>query len=421
MGLFDWLLRTLFGPRRRKVSRLETDDIDVVDEAIVHGGPLKPGHRRRALRDPRLLPKRRPPVRLRRKRPRIFSRSDAARLFAATLRTANRTLRDLAPDPAQLERYGLPVWKDEADVARALDVSVGELRFFSIHRARERVGHYAAFTIPKRSGGERLILAPKPRLKALQRKLLPLLIDRLPVAEPAHGFRKNRSIGTGAQPHVGRRVLVQMDLSDFFPTVTFPRVRGLLVALGYGYPVAATLAALMTEAQRQPVEIDGTLYHVPIGPRHCVQGAPTSPGLCNAVAVRLDHRLAGLARRAGFQYTRYADDITFSGADAAKVGTLLAASRKIVEAEGFRLNDAKTRVSRAGRRQTVTGVSVNDVLGVSRRERRKLRARIHRASTGTPSPQETAAIEGTLAFLQMLNREQAERLRRRWGSRDPIT
>ena len=416
MGLFTWLRTKLFGPPKRDVSMLGGHDVDAVAEKVdVSGGPLKPNHLRRALRDPRLLPKHKPAVRLRKKK-RIFSGRDAARLFAGTLRTTNRRLRDLAPDEEQLRRYGLPVWKTEAEVAAALGISVGELRFFSIHRDKERVRHYVTFAVPKRSGGERVIQAPKARLKALQRKLLGLLVDRLPLAEPAHGFRVSRSIRTGAEPHVGQAVLVQMDLADFFPSVTFPRVRGLLIALGYGYPVAATLAALMTEAERQPVDVDGTIFHVPVGPRHCVQGAPTSPGLCNAVVVRLDRRLSGLARRAGFRYTRYADDITFSGTDPRRIGFLLVFARRVIESEGFRLNDAKTRVSRRGQRQVVTGVSVNDTLGLSRKARRRLRARIHHArSKATHDPAEAAAIEGHLAYVNMLNPGQAAALRRGWG------
>jgi RNA-directed DNA polymerase len=416
MGLGDWLKRLWRGTRKRDVSGLGGDDLDVVEELVdLSGGPLKPNHLRRALRDRRLLPKRKPVVYLRKHKPRLFSRSDAARLFAATLRTSNRNLRDLAPDEEQLTRYGLPLWKTEADVATALGVSVGELRFFSIHRDKERVRHYVSFAIPKRSGGERLIHAPKARLKALQRRLLSFLVNRLPVSDAAHGFRSGRSIRTGAEPHSGQRVLVQMDLSDFFPTVTYPRVRGFFIALGYSYPVAATLAALATESERQPVDVDGTVYHVPVTPRHCVQGAPTSPGICNAVVVRMDRRLGGLARWAGFRYTRYADDLTFSGDDPKKVGAILVHARRIVEAEGFRVNDTKTRISRKGQRQVVTGVTVNDVVGLSRRERRQLRARIHRVQSEGLAPAERAAVDGYLAYVHMLNPGQAEGIRARWN------
>src|SRR5439155_13398728 len=173
------------------------------------------------------------------------------------------------------------------------------------------------------SGGKRLIMAPKRRLKMVQRKLLELLVERLPVSEHAHAFRRGRSIRTGAEPHVGKRFVLKLDLKDFFPSVTFARVRGLLIAYGYSYPVATTLTILMTEAERQPVEVDGTIFHVPVGERHCVQGAPTSPGLCNVIALRLDRRLSGLAKKRGFAFTRYADDLIFSGnADRAKVQEL---------------------------------------------------------------------------------------------------
>ena len=412
MGVFEWLRRVFGGRPRRDVTRLPgIDGADAVRETIdVSGGPLKPHHLRRALRDPRLLPK---AIRhtVRGKRRQVLSRDEADRLFAGTLRTTNRHIRDLAPDVEQLERYKLPVWRTEGDLAQALGISVRELRFFAIHREKEKAPHYVCFAIPKRSGGERIILAPKPRLKAVQRRLLELLVNRLPASDQAHGFRRARSIRTGAEPHVGQAMLVQMDLQDFFPTVTYPRVRGLLLALGYGYPVAATLAALMTESQRQPVEVDGVVYHVPVGPRHCVQGAPTSPGLCNAVTVKLDHRLRGLAAAKGFRYTRYADDLTFSTETRRDPAGLVSAATQIIQAEGFAVNTAKTRVSRRGRRQVVTGVSVASVLGLSRRERRRLRARIHRLGAGA-DPLEAARVEGHLAYVRMLNPAQAEALRR---------
>jgi hypothetical protein len=262
------------------------------------------------------------------------------------------------------------------------------------------------FAIPKRRGGERLILAPKRELKALQRQLLGLLAEKLPVSEHAHGFRGGRSIRSNAEPHVGKRVVVKLDLQDFFPSVHVGRVRGLLVALGYAYPVAATLAALMTEAPRQPVVDGGVVYHVPVGSRHCVQGAPTSPALCNALLLTLDHRLAGLARHFGFSYSRYADDLTFSGDDAtqAQVQALIRLASRVVAAEGFRVNRDKTRILRSGGRQTVCGVVVNRDLGLSRRDRRRLRAELHQAALA--GREADARLRGRLAYLGMLNPEQ---------------
>lgn len=417
MGLGKWL-KTLFAPKR-DISRLAPladarGSDDVVQEVVdTSGGRLKEGHRRRALRDRRLLPKSKPMGRRLglTKRKRIISPEEGQRLFGGTMRTRNRKLRDLLPDTEQLKRYGLPVWKTEEDVAQALGISVRELWFFSIHREREAQPHYITFAIPKRTGGKRLIMAPKRRLKAIQRKLLALLVEKLPVSDRAHAFRQGRNVRTGAEPHVGRRMVMRLDLKDFFPSVTFARVRGLLIAYGYSFPVANTLAVLMTEAERQPVALDEKVYHVPVGSRHCVQGAPTSPGLCNAIVLRLDRRLASLAQKRGFAYTRYADDLTFSGdADGVAANQLRRVASRIIAQEGFTVNQEKTRLMRHGARQSVTGLVVNHTLGLSRRVRRRLRATAHLLARQAAPPQ-LAAFTGHLAYLNMLNPVQAAKVR----------
>ncbi len=270
-----------------------------------------------------------------------------------------------------------------------------------------------SFTIPKRSGKPRVIVAPKQRLMQLQRRVLELLIRKLPVSEHAHGFQRGRSIATSAAPHVGRAVVLSLDLKDFFPSVTFARVRGLLIALGYGYRVATTLAVLTTEAERQPTTIKEKTYQVATGPRYCVQGAPTSPGLCNAIALRLDRRLAGLAGKLGYSYTRYADDLSFSGDDPGSLPALKRLVTRIIEEEGFRLNETKTRIMRRGCRQSVVGVTVNDVAGLSRQERRRLRAMIHQTDKASASTAVLARIRGKLAFLAMLNPRQAASMLKR--------
>jgi RNA-directed DNA polymerase len=421
MSVFAWL-RSLFSQsRRRDISRLSpagAEGTDAAEERVdFSGGPLKEHHRRRAIRDKRLLPKIKSPARQLRltKRKKVMTSAEAGRLFAGTLRTRNRSLRDLLADEDQLERYSLPVWKTEEDIAKALGISLKELWFFAIHRERERQPHYVIFSIPKRSGGKRLIMAPKRRLKAIQRKLLALLVEKLPVGDQAHAFRRGHNIRTGAEPHVGKRLVLKLDLKDFFPSVTFARVRGLLIAYGYSYPVASTLSVLMTEAERQPVEVDGNIFHVPIGERHCVQGAPTSPGLCNALLLRLDHRLAGLAKRRGLAYTRYADDLSFSGEmDRKAAHKVRSVVGQIVTEEGFTINADKTRLMGQGSRQSVTGVVVNKNLGLSRQERRRLRAMAHQLSCqedGAEKPGLFARLEGKVAYLCMLNPQQAAKIK----------
>ena len=422
MSLFRWLKSLFFAPRR-DISRLEPtgEAEDAVEETIdTSGGPLKEKHLRRALRDRRLLPKARAPRFPGSKRKKHMSMEEATRLFAGTMRTRNRNLRDLLTDEDQLARYGLPVWRTEPELADALGLTAKQLWFFSSHREKEQAPHYVTFAIRKRSGGKRLIMAPKRRLKAIQRKLHELLVAKLPVSEHAHGFRKGRSVRTGAEAHVGKRVVLRIDIKDFFPTVTFARVRGMLIAYGYSFPVASALAAIMTESERQPVEIEGKIYHVPVRPRHCVQGAPTSPGLCNAILLRLDRRVAGIAKKLGFAYTRYADDLSFSGdADRDALNIFRARVVRVVREEGFEVNSDKTRIMGRGRRQTVTGVVVNQALGLSRQERRRLRAVAHRLTkeqaAGATDPTRLAAFHGKLAYLSMLNPAQAEAVRTRFN------
>ena len=379
--------------------------------------PIEPQHRRLSVRDERLAAKAIPAqhvVTARRPSKRSFGADEAARLFSGTLRSRRRDVRDLVADEQQLARYGLPVWRTEAELAAALQVELKTLRHYAIHSTQDRITHYVTFAVPKRSGGERLIMAPKTRLRALQRKLNALLVNKLPVSEYAHGFKAGRSVRSNAEPHVGKSVVLRLDIRDFFPSIHFGRVRGLLLALGYGYPVATTLAVLMTESPRQPVQVNDVLLYPPCGPRACPQGAPTSPGVSNALLVRLDRRLAGLARQHGFAYTRYADDLTFSGSDIAAAHALRLSAARVVKEEGFEVNSRKTRVARGGSRQLVTGVVVNRVLGLSRQTRRRLRAAVHRYlqdhAAGTADPARLARLDGQLAYLAMLNPDQARRL-----------
>ncbi len=418
---FSWIWKRFFAPKKltRRTTRYEhaggdVDALDHVDETVRLSGTLTLHGKREIRRDPRLLPKpgKRNPYE---KPPRVMSRKDARRLFSTTMRTRDRNIRDLLADASQLERYGLPKWEAESDIAGALGISVSELRHFSIHKFRDTTSHYVTFAVPKRSGGERLIMAPKKRLKRIQRSLLRDLVSKLPAHDAAHGFVAGRSTRSAAAPHVGRRFVIRMDLKDFFPSVTFARVRGYLIALGYGFEVATVLSVLMTEPERQPVMVQGKRFLVPVGHRYCVQGAPTSPGLCNGIAHKLDARLAGLAESLGVQYTRYADDLSFSGDEIGLVPRLLRVVPQIVVDEGFEVNEHKTRVMRSGGRQEVVGVSVNETLGLSRKKRRVLRARIHRLAQGevpaSQREQEIAELEGWVAYVHMLNADQAKPLR----------
>jgi RNA-directed DNA polymerase len=326
--------------------------------------------------------------------------------------------RAAALDGAKLARFDLPRLATEAELAAWLGIPLPRLRWYTHDRAADTTWHYVRYTIPKRSGGERVILAPKSELKRLQRKVLDDLLARVPVAPAAHGFVRGRSILTNARPHAERAAVLKLDLKDFFPSITAARVRGLFIALGYPFSVAATLALLCTEYDREPFERDGTRYYVSVGPRHLVQGAPTSPALANLAAWRLDRRLAGLAGKHGTTYTRYADDLTFSCDDPEAIRAVRVVAKRIIAEEHFALNLAKTHLAERSTRQVVTGLVVNDGPAAPRELRRRLRAALHNARrTGLAAQNRdgrasyAAYLRGQIAFVESANPQHAERLR----------
>jgi hypothetical protein len=285
--------------------------------------------------------------------------------------TADRKISDENALAAQ----ALPKIADAPALAAALGITVGQLRFLAYDREVSTVTQYRRFTIAKRTGGERLISAPRQRLKAAQRFILDHVLAKLPLTESAHGFRAGRSILSNALPHVGAAVVVNVDLRDFFPTVSYRRVKGLFRKLGYCEEVATILALLCTEPDTVETQLDGVTYYVAKSERRLPQGAPTSPAITNLLCRRMDRRLSGFARKHQLAYTRYADDLTLSSPNAdAPVGAILAVLKKVARTEGFTVHPDKVSVKRRGRRQEVTGVIVNQRPGVDRRTLRKFRA-----------------------------------------------
>jgi RNA-directed DNA polymerase len=296
--------------------------------------------------------------------------------------------------------------------ATAVAMTVPRLRWLAYHRDVDSGTHYQRWTVPKRDGTPRLISAPKPDLKAVQRWIAREVTEHLPVHGAAHGFLVGRSIATNARPHAGARVVVKLDIQGFYPTVTFRRVKGLLRHAGLGEQLATLMALLATESPREQIETHGKTYFVATGPRSLPQGAPTSPSITNALCLRLDARLSGLARRLGCRYTRYADDLTFSwhGDARAEVGNLVHATAAIVKAEGFTIHPTKTRVMRSGARQLVTGLVVNAAgdrppARVPRHTIRSLRAAIKNRELGRPGKGEPLEhLKGLAAFVMMTDR-----------------
>lgn len=249
---------------------------------------------------------------------------------------------------------GLPVLFDLGHLAYVAGVDpqvVGSIR----HGPQP---YYTKFLIRKRNGGSREISAPTPQLRALQDWLYLNVASHLRVHDAAHGFVPGRSIVTNAALHVGQPVLLKLDIKDFFGSVGRSPVFRAFRRLGYRREMADLMTSLVT--------LDGSLP----------QGAPTSPALANNAAYGLDVRIAAFAAPRGLAYSRYADDLTLSGAGVAD-RSVRRTVEKIMRDEGFLPNESKRRFVRPSERQRVTGVVVNHGLGWPRERRRWLRQEIH--------------------------------------------
>jgi len=317
--------------------------------------------------------------------------------------------------PDLLAQNGLPSLASRDDLAAALGISRGVLDWLAFPERKEEPPHYVAFAVPKRSGGYRVLYAPKAKLKAAQQWIRREILAKTFAEDPAHGFVAGRSIHTNAQPHAGKDIVITLDLQDFFPSITYRRVRGIFQSLGYGEEVAIPLAMLCTVKPAEKVrEFIGGQRH-----RMLPQGAPTSPALANLACRHLDVRLAGLAAKFGCAYTRYADDLAFSG-DATFERTLkrfLPLLHQIVKAEGFKLKKGKTHLARRGARQEVTGLVVNDGPRVPRAYRRQLRAILHNARKNgleaqnrEKHPHFAHALRGRIEFVRSTHPQLAARL-----------
>lgn len=334
-------------------------------------------------------------------------------------RGVSKGLADRRSNIERLQASELPVLSSPADLAEALDISIGTLRWLSFHHPASKTTHYHSWQIAKRSGGVRTISCPHTKLKNAQRWILDNILSKRPIHDAAHGFVPGRSTLSGAEPHVGSQVLVNVDLQDFFPTIDFARVAGLFRSMGYSPAVATILALLTTESPRRVLRSGTETLHVAVGNRSLPQGACTSPAISNLISSRMDKRLSGLATTLGWQYTRYADDLTFSCREASdKVAYLLARVRHFTSEEGFQVKESKTRVLRRNTQQSVTGIVVNEKPSIDRKTIRQLRAILHRAKFEGLEKQNrightnfTGWVTGMIAYVEMVNPQQGGKLR----------
>ena len=278
----------------------------------------------------------------------------------------------------------------------------------------EAINHYRYILRPKKSGSLRIIEAPKPHLKTAQRQILHGILDKVSAHSNAFGFVRGRNCIGAAARHAAEQTLLSFDLRDFFPSIGSARVFGLFRCLGYPYEVARTLTGLCTTTTplrivNQLASADRHNYRRP----HLPQGSPASPALANLTAFTLDRRLSALARSLSANYSRYADDLSFSG-DRMIGGTLLRVVPSIVAEEGFHLNTAKTRIASRTSRQIVTGIVVNEHLNVDRRVFDNLKAVIHACGKAgdlqLDDPAFRNSLLGKIGWVEAVNRNRGQKL-----------
>jgi retron-type reverse transcriptase len=260
---------------------------------------------------------------------------------------------------------------------------------------------YYRHELPKQSGGTRTISAPEKFLKFTQRQILDRLLTPLGAHDCAYGFVKGRSIADNARPHINQQIVTNADVRNCFPSVRWSLVLGVLRRdLG---------KQLSPRAISYLVDICTAEGGMPIG-------GPTSPALLNRVLLKTDQILLEAATKRNCVYTRYADDLTFSGDKGAI--ELLGVAKRTLGQIGLALDPKKTNIFRRGRRQMVTGLVVNEQVSIPRRLRRRLRAAVHRVQGGEVShwhnlDQTTTSLQGRLAFLQMVHGKEALALKKR--------
>ncbi len=361
--------------------------------------------------------------------------------YGTQVRIANWLREPNRMQPVHAARqWQIPKIESLGELADWLQISPSELAWFT-HLNSQRttsgpnghdgpLSHYHYRLLAKDGGSVRLIEAPKRKLKGIQARILSEVLEAIPIHPGAHGFRRGHSIKTFAVPHVGQQVVLRMDLCDFFPSLSGARVQAVFRTAGYPEPVANFLGGLCTNAAPRDLfaRADSSpdrlalmearqMYERP----HLPQGAPSSPALANICAYRVDCRLYGLAKAAGAVYTRYADDLAFSGAEPFERCAERFADHAgaILLEEGFRVHHRKTRIMHRGVRQYLAGLVVNQHLNVPRADVDRLKATLTNCVRYGPKSQNREGhpefrmhLSGRVGFVEMVNPARGARLRK---------
>lgn len=295
----------------------------------------------------------------------------------------------------RLQRNNMPIIYNLRHLRKILNIrKKDQNKYFGSER-----NEYHSFLIPKKSGGMREIEAPSDKLKSYQLWIKESILDKIKISDYAMGFKKSCSILDNAKKHVGKELVINLDLKDFFPSIKYYEVYRIFSYFGYTNEVSHLLTQICTNKNNV-----------------LPQGSPASPVISNIVSLKLDKRLSGLANSYGCDYSRYADDITFSGPKSIK--SILPLVKAIINEERFEINEDKLRFQYSFQRQEVTGLVVNKVIRISPKLQHELDYAIyyckkfgvdnHMQKIGCARSFYKEHLYGIAYFVKMINSEQGE-------------
>lgn len=235
---------------------------------------------------------------------------------------------------SKLYENNMPVIFEAKHLSKLAGVSYLEL----VKAANAPSSYYRSFTIEKRSGGQRRIDSPYPMLMAVQRWILSHVLLKKNASPQSFAYVKDRTIIDNAALHLNKKHLLKIDLVDFFGSIKPERVKNVFLDFGYSESLSYFISQICCLNDCLP------------------QGAPTSPAISNFIASRMDKRLFSISKKLGISYSRYADDLTFSGELIKK--DFINIIKKIIDSEGFEINNKKTIFKGHGEKKVVTGICV---------------------------------------------------------------
>lgn len=330
----------------------------------------------------------------------------------------------------QLEAKNLPVIFSTSHLSMLMGIELHTMNYI----LKNRRSQYKNYEIKKRKGGTRQISSPHATLKNIQQWINKNILQVIPIHEEAYGFCQKKSIVDNAQKHISSDYIFNVDLLKFFDTITEERVFGIFQSFGYHPNLAVDLAKLCTSYLNQDYvdsfdNVCRDKFKKIVNKAVLPQGAPTSPTLSNIIARRLDKRLLGYALNNNLQYSRYADDITFSGIG--EKSLKMSVISKIIQEEGFEINKSKIRYfGKSSNKHMVTGLIVSDKIRIPKKFKKEVERHLYfcikygveshikslEERTGYKKGYFNEWIKGKICFINMVEPQEGEKLFAKYNS-----